>query len=313
MDVFWISMRNIKSGAFGEDPGTAPLYLRFGGAETPSPAHRIGMKQWAHAVVDHFRPVSGGPAVGDLVFFLHGYNNSINNVLERHRALQTGLAAAGFPCLVVSYDWPSDERTLAYLEDRHDAKRTAFQLVKAGISLFIAMLNKDCQINIHVVAHSMGSYVLREAFDDADDTTAAQTNWTVAQVALIAGDVSAKSFASGDKSSESLYRHAYRVTNYFNREDAVLQVSNVKRVGMSPRVGRVGLPADAPDKAVNVDCTERYAAQDVVGLAGSHSWYFDDQLFLKDLAITLKGAVDRTAVPTRRETSTPGVFQLSRS
>ncbi len=51
-----------------------------------------------------------------------------------------------------------------------------------GVKLLIAARTADCEVNIHTVAHSMGAYVLREAFDDADDSSAANANWTVNQV-----------------------------------------------------------------------------------------------------------------------------------
>jgi hypothetical protein len=94
-----------------------------------------------------------------------------------------------------------------------------------------------------------------------------------------------------------------RLTNYSNPFDAVLKLSNVKRVGVAPRVGRVGLPESVPDKAVNVDCGRDYAAHeaemdDVLG-AKSHSWHFGDPVFTMDLLHTLDGDIDRRAIPTR--------------
>ena len=59
---------------------------------------------------------------GDIVFYVHGYNNSQGTVLERQRKLQRGLERNGFDGVVVSFDWPSADNVLNYLEDRHDAK-----------------------------------------------------------------------------------------------------------------------------------------------------------------------------------------------
>ena len=99
--------------------------------------------------------------------------------------------------------------------------------------------------------------------------------------------------------------HAYRVTNYFNLYDAVLQISNVKRAGVEPRVGRVGLPDNAPPKTVNVDCSAHFATirrpgdDPIAAASWSHSWYFSDANFYADLAETLRGAVDRTVTAGR--------------
>jgi hypothetical protein len=85
--------------------------------------------------------------------------------------------------------------------------------------------------------------VTREAFDDADDRRAvARVNWTTSQLVFIAGDVSSDSLSAGNPTTESLYRHCIRLTNYSNPNDEALQIANVKRVGVAPRAGRVGLP-----------------------------------------------------------------------
>ena len=304
--MFSICVRGIRNGRFDDEPVIGPTrYLDVPDGATPVPSHQISRTEWTRRLLATFTAGAGGRGlVGDLTVFVHGFNNSIATVAQRNRALQDGLSAAGFSTTVVSFDWPSGTIPIGYLEDRHDAKVTAMRLVKDGIKLFLAARTPDCAVNIHVVAHSMGAYVVREAFDDADDSNAADQNWTANQVVLVAGDVSAGSLSAGNDSSESLYRHGYRLTNYYSRHDAALQVSNLKRVGLSPRVGRVGLPASAPDKAVDVDCSARFEALLAAGKAdasgtGSHAFYFNDPLFYADLAATLLGRVDRAALPTR--------------
>jgi Alpha/beta hydrolase of unknown function (DUF900) len=168
-----------------------------------------------------------------------------------------------------------------------------------------------CPINIHILAHSTGAYVVREAFDDADDTALKNTAWIISQIMFIAGDVSSASMSNGNPSAESIYNHCVRLTNYSNRNDSVLDISNVKRVGLAPRVGRIGLPPNAPSSAVNVDCSGYYQqlssdpavkAADMSGgpLSGvfCHSWYFANMVFARDLFLTLIGT-DRISVPTR--------------
>jgi len=198
------------------------------------------------------------------------------------------------------------------LEDRHRAKLTAFQLVSDCIELFARMQSKaNCDLNVHVLAHSTGAYVVREAFDDADEHRGiASINWTVSQLVFISGDVTASSWAQGDADAESTYEHCIRLTNYSNPFDEVLQISNVKRAGLEPRVGRVGLPPNAPEKAVNVNCGEYYQKMirerdknTIIG-SPSHSWQFGDPVFTQDLAETLKGDLDRHAINTRVQLAT---------
>lgn len=300
--MFSICVRRIVNGAFSDEPTLGPTrYLHVPEGARPTPAHILTRTEWLRRLLGTFNRGPGGRGLfGDLTLYIHGYNMSVAEVASRHRKLQDGLDAAQFSTTVVSFDWPSGNIPLGYLEDRHDAKTTAFRLVQDGIKLLVAARTADCEVNIHTVAHSMGAYVLREAFDDADDSSAANANWTVNQVVMVAGDVSAASLGDGNPASDSLYRHAYRVTNYYNRLDDALQVSNLKRVGLSPRVGRVGLPDTQPAKAVDVDCTARFEAWNGprAGFA-SHTFYFDDPLFYTDLAATLLGRADRAAMPTR--------------
>lgn len=244
---------------------------------------------------------------GDVLVFIHGYNNTPDLVLQRHRLIKKNLAYYGFLGTVISFDWPSGDIALAYLPDRQEAKETAFALVRDGIWPVAQGQSANCEINVHLLAHSTGAYVVQEAFDDADDHAAiASINWTVSQIAFISGDISSNSMEAGDLETELIYRHCLRLTNYSNTHDEVLQISNVKRIGVAPRVGRIGLPDLAPPLALNVDCSAYYQASvaGTVGvvdsISGSHSWQFTNMVFACDLAQTLNGNRDRGVITTRK-------------
>ena len=313
---YWISLRKISGGEFADDIDLGPArYLRVPEGEVPQPRHQISAAQWIKEIVGIFAPDPLNPArgpAGDILFFVHGYNDSIEEVDQRHELVQSGLTNNGFPCRVISFDWPCGTTALGYLQDRDHARITSVRLVSAGIKLFVRSQAQQCDIRVHVLGHSTGAFVIREGFDHADDGQATATSWTAGQLVLIAGDVSAASFSAKNPETESTYRHCYRLTNYFNGYDQVLQISNVKRVGLSPRVGRVGLPDDAPDKTINVDCSSYFHLTypntgDVANdLTTSHSWYFSDATFHRDLAITLKGSIDRSVIPTRSSSSSSG-------
>jgi esterase/lipase superfamily enzyme len=250
--------------------------------------------------------------------FIHGYDNTPPIILQRQRILKIGLATAGFKGTVVSFDWPSGDVALSYLPDREKAKQTAWALVRGCIELFLGtQAVTECDVNVHILAHSTGAYVVREAFDDSDDRSfQASINWTVSQLVLIAGDISATSMSEGNASTQSIYRHCICLTNYSNPYDEVLQLSNHKRFGADPRVGRVRLPADAPSTAANVDCGEYFQvmintrdAKTIIGYP-SHSWHIGDPVFTKGLAYTLNGNIDRRGIPTRVQLPT-GQFKLT--
>jgi pimeloyl-ACP methyl ester carboxylesterase len=308
--------RDALGERFGDEPGSETVFLQVPDGREMAPSQAITKKSWVKKVLAlcPLRDDASGVKRRDLLVFIHGYNNSPAITLQRHRRLKKDLAARGFEGGVVTYSWPAGESALAYLEDRHDAKITALRLVSDCLVLFAQMQQEeDCTINVHILAHSTGAYVVREAFDDADDHAIASINWTASQVVFIGGDVSSASLAAGNPESESLYRHCIRLTNYSSAYDEALQLSNAKRVGLGPRVGRVGLPGNAPNKAVNVDCSDYFQAMirtrpasDIIGYP-THSWHIGDPTFMEDLVYTLKGDLDRYAIPSRTRTPDGGL------
>lgn len=232
MTDFVICARNVKGRKFGSEPAPSS-YLAIEGDEQPQPIarQRLERGEWAKRVQRAARAGRSNGSANVLVF-VHGYNNDQKTVMQRHRRLRDDLSNARFPGVVVSFDWPSGDVGAFYLEDLGDANRSALQLVSDGIMLLASLQEPDCTVNIHILAHSMGAYVTREAFtaaDDADDLTG-QT-WRVGQAMLIAGDISSRSLRVEDHRMEGLYRNCTRLTCCSNRHDGVLALSNVKRAG----------------------------------------------------------------------------------
>ena len=327
MDRFVMCTRAVLGKKFVAEPGPT-RYLMVPEGSLPAPEHEVAkpdgwVKRLRKASVWGKDARVPERARGDILMFIHGYNNDQETVMRRHDRIAADLKAVGFKGVVLSFDWPSEAIAINYMEDRHDAKLTAMQLVSDGIRLFAQEQTPDCSINVHLLAHSTGAYVVREAFDDADDARLANNSWTVSQIAFIGGDISAGSMSAGNATTESLYRHCVRLTNYSNRYDSVLKLSNAKRLGVAPRVGRVGMPQDAPVQTVNVDCSAYFdslvkdpviMAADQVETIGSfdHSWHIGNRIFARDLFEVLRGDLDRSVIPTRRA-SARGALELVRT
>jgi esterase/lipase superfamily enzyme len=301
-----------RGDGFSARPGPVRFLAVPPGASVPQPAHQMRKGDWVRDVMTAAGGVSGGGIAkrGDVVIYVHGFNTNPGDMLARLRKLKVALAKNGYRGTVIGFDWPSAGQALNYLEDRKDAKATALALVDEGIATFAAMQRPDCPIDVHVLAHSMGCYVVREAFDDADDRPAvAARSWSVSQVMLVAADLSVASLSAGNPKSSSLYRHAVRLTHYHNPLDEVLSLSSVKRVGVTPRSGRVGMDVPLPPKAIDIYCGARFRA--VAGpepaVQTGHTWYFDDPTFLQDVALTVAGKVDRHEFPTRAPTDRGGL------
>lgn len=311
MNDYVMSVRAVSNGSFVAEPGPT-AFLSVPDGQVPAPTHAIDADAWVRAVCEAAtKGSSGKPPGGSILFFIHGYYMSEQSIIAFHRRLRDDLAALGFKGVLVSFDWPCGDNVLAYLADRHRAKISALSLVRDGILRLAAQQRPACPIGMHVLCHSTGAYVLREAFEDADNSRLPNSGWNVGQVIFAAGDVSSASLAATDPRSESIYRHAARLTNYFNLHDTALCVADVKRLGLAPRAGRVGLPAGKPGAAIDVDCSSYYAeltregsgivAQDqpggFFGLA-SHVWFFGNRIFMRDVADVLAGT-EPSVIPTR--------------
>jgi len=315
-DYYVISARNIKKGEFGAEPGRV-RYLKVPETELPKPAHEVAVKQW----IEEVRDLADGKADGnfaeggDVLIFVHGYNNNTEVIRDRQLRLSRDLAAEQWGGVVVSFDWPSDDSTLNYLEDRADAAEVAHELVVRGVKPLAEGQTKaketekdpeeGCKTNVHLLGHSTGAYVIMEAFAQAEkDGKLYKKPWRIAQVAFIGGDVAADSLAIDSDWAKPMFYRIMRLTNYQNPYDHVLAASNAKRLGVRPRAGRVGLPSNANPKTVNVNCGEYFSTidpdkQTYFGTF-AHSWHIGDRVFARDLAMTLEGRIDRNAIPTRK-------------
>lgn len=312
MDSFVLSVRDKVSAEnkFGGHIGSVS-YLKVPATDTqPLPSHKVGgVRQWLDEIVKQANPpeTEAGNEL-DIIFFVHGYNTDPEEALKRQRLVEKELRTRNFPCMVIGFDWPTAGSAVLYAYDRFEAQDAAALLVKGGIIPFANYTLKNCPINIHVMAHSMGGFVVREAFRAVDKGRNADlaNDWRIGQLVLFAADISSECFALNNSDMVPVFNHCGRLTNYFSGHDEALAVSNVKNIDISSRVGRVGMPTDTPahEKAVDVDCGPRYVAVPtreckVIHGMVSHSWYLEDSIWYDDLAYTLKGQIDRNAIPTR--------------
>lgn len=296
--------RGGEPAKFEAEPGPTRYLFVPSNDEKPTPEHKVPREDWFNKAMVQAKTRCEDGESGNILVFVHGYNNKFKEVIDQHRQLKKDLDQVRFRGTVATFGWPSDDSGLNYLEDRSDARAVALQMVTGVILPFSQFQQPDCEVNVHLLCHSTGAFLVREAFDDADDRAKITArNWTVSQIAFIGADVSSHSMRGG--SSRSLYRHSVRLTNYMNPFDSVLKLSNAKRLGMRPRVGRVGLPDGAPpDECVDVDCGDYFQTLDEnrATFSGTfcHSWHIGDPVFARDLAETLHGDVDRRRISTRK-------------
>jgi len=164
-----ITVRSIEGAAFGGGLGKA-RYLNVPDGATPAPAHEVTLSAWLAAVMATFTQppgVSGrpGPARGDALFVVHGFNQTVEAVVKLHDSIRDGVAQHGGDYLptLISFDWPSAGTAFAYLPDLDVAAKTAVIMVNAGVRPLLRVQMLNCQVKVNALAHSMGAFVLRVA------------------------------------------------------------------------------------------------------------------------------------------------------
>lgn len=309
MPEYMISLRN----ADGSDGVGPARYLTFDDATVPP--RQLAAQDWLNRIIASFPPVAGASPgnpnrTGEVLFFVHGFNVSGEAARNSHLNYVDRLAAAGWHGLLVSFDWPSDGLVFAYLADRANARAAASGLITSGVALLEAAQRLDCTITVHVMAHSMGAFVVQQAFTAAYQDV--PPSWSIAQLIMAAADVDYSVFSAENYSAKMFGAHSGRLTAYCNFYDKALAASEAKRLELAPRMGRVGLPPDAPPFMCKVDCSDLFDEAypdlaDQLSPVTTHCFYFDRPEFWRDAVLTLAGGIDRSVIPTRSADATTTV------
>jgi len=230
--------------------------------------------------------VKSQAAGGAILCFVHGFNTPQIDMLRRLQAISAGLKAANWKGTVIAYDWPHKPGIFNYGSARGLAKKSAPFFVAEGLAPLLGQ-------KLHVVAHSMGSLVTVRGFAQTRDLSA--TPWRIDQVALVSADVDKEEMAKGTGHADVMDKRSARLTNYYSNQDRVLKLSENVVSGGRERLGFDGIPTENGAGFADVACGTRYHA--TIPKPGnaleeqvfSHTWYFSDDFFYRDLAATLNG------------------------
>ncbi|MYF71275.1 MAG: alpha/beta hydrolase [Proteobacteria bacterium] len=228
----------------------------------------------------------------DTVVFIHGYNVSFHQALTSAARLKQKLSEGqgGMHLNMVLFSWPSDGSMMpyvAYANDRQDALASgpafARGLLKLADFLRGATPEQSCDQRIHLIAHSMGNYVLRHTVQHYIAQSQGRPARLFDQVLLMAADEDDDAFEHDNK-LKPLPRLAKRVYVYFNSKDRAMAVSD-KTKGNPDRLGDDGprVPRGVPGKVSLIDCTP------VVGGLVEHSYYLDTPIVVTDMQSVLAG------------------------
>lgn len=236
-------------------------------------------------------------------FFIHGYNNTWNEAVERYRKLQSDLYsdANGLGQLIL-FTWPSNGTSFDYLPDREDARVSAPDLAEVFVDLHdhlvkvqraTAIIEKaaPCRAKMSVIAHSMGNYVLQKALAIASKMlNNPQLITLIHQGAMVAADVDNDLFQDSqpqDSDGSLMANLCYRIGALYTGRDEVLGASaGLKHFGKR-RLGRSGLADQKAvyDNVFDLDVTNVLPKN----AKNIHSAVFDNAATLKTLRLLLIG------------------------
>jgi esterase/lipase superfamily enzyme len=189
-----------------------------------------------------------------LLFFVHGYNNDIGDVIKAARDLESL-----YNLIVVPFSWPANgggpiSGTAAYLSDKDDARSSAtalhrfvlkahayHALLTAGLqeelrvravarhpenheqaqALYGRLLEQECNTSINLLCHSMGNYVLKYA---TLPSSSALRLLAFDNIALVAADAN----NPGHEGWVRLLPVRNRLYVVINENDSALKWSRVK-------------------------------------------------------------------------------------
>lgn len=234
----------------------------------------------------------------DTLAFIHGYNVSfeeamvtggrIAEVYGQHHAIN-----------VVVFSWPSDGSMmplLAYKRDRTDAAASAPAFARALLKLrdFLQSVERgnECHARIHLMAHSMGNYVLRNGIQEARRHGSVPRLFD--QIFLMAADEDDDAFELEHK-LRPLPTFGQGVNVYFNRGDTALVISD-KTKSNPTRLGSQGPrePLNVPATVTNIDVSEV-----VEGLV-EHGYFVDHEQTVADVIEVIRGEIPQDQLDGRR-------------
>jgi esterase/lipase superfamily enzyme len=254
----------------------------------------------------------------DTLIIIHGFNTSfrdalrmaarVHNVLTRPNAANPAETLRLNICL---FSWPSEgslvvtrpdaSSAIAYKNDRLDAAASGAAFARGFLKVadFINSLQEEdrCAQRLHLMTHSMGTYVLRYAVQELRKFVSDRIPRIFDQVLLIASDEDDDSF-DFDHKLHLLPRLTRHASVYFNRNDIALWASD--RIKGNPvRLGTDGplQPLQLPRNVYPIDCTG--VIPRLRGADEQHSYHLNVERVIVDLRQVLLGMY-ADEIPGRR-------------
>lgn len=248
----------------------------------------------------------------DTLVYIHGYNVSFKEALSAGARLKQNLSSHddGAGLNVAIFSWPSNGSAMPYLaygSDREEAKASGSAFARAFLKLsdFLrgASPEEECAQSVHLMAHSMGNYLLRHAIQEVRAHHPDRPPRIFDEIFMMAADEDDDALEH-DHKLRLLPRTASRVNLYFNRGDVALHTSDKTKTNPD-RLGTDGprLPHQTPAKVVQIDCTR------VVKGIVEHGYHIESQRVTNDVLAALAG-FDADLIPGRAYVADSNRYRL---
>ena len=230
----------------------------------------------------------------DVICYIHGFASDIRTALERAAEIKDKYRVGGKEAEVFVFSWPSDGQVFPpnnYFEDRADAHASGLAMARAFFKLraFLDALDpaEQCRQSLHLVAHSMGNYALRWAFQAIRLELGGRLPRLFDKVFLMAADEDDDALHSAEKLA-LLPRLARSLHVYFSPDDRALVVSDITK-GNPDRLGShgPGVRDGLRNNVALVDCRHVDVSKDDIS---NHQYYRLNPKVLADVAQVLAGA-----------------------
>lgn len=238
----------------------------------------------------------------DTVVFIHGFNVSFNDALKAAAQFSSQLIIDDKPANVVLFTWPSDGKAypwMSYQSDREDARSSGAAVARTFLKLLEFLMGLDeqerCGRSLHLLAHSMGAYVLRNALQSLISKDPRSLLRVFNEIILAAPDEDDDAFET-DSKLRLLPKLGMRVTVYHNESDRALFISDNTKANPD-RLGAEGprMLDLLPKKVVTVDCGKVAKAADALA---RHTFFINCPPVLADIKATIQG-MDTASIGNR--------------
>jgi len=224
----------------------------------------------------------------DALIYIHGFKTSFKESVRRSAGFEAKLGD-GAPNVAV-FSWPSDGVMvpwLSYASDRRDVRASGVAVGRFLLKLVDFLREtapERCKQQVHLLAHSMGAYVVRCALQSLIAESPRSLPRAFGQILLVAADEDEDAFEH-DHKLRRLPELAQGVHVYFNRQDLLLAVSDETKPGNQRRLGDGGLryPSHLRSGMTQIDCTP------VVHGLTEHGYHQDCPAVLSDIRAVLMG------------------------